>query len=341
LEAGVLPSTLIDDFSNHALWSAFDPGSLPSTEVSLSTDAAVYADVESTTSMRVEMSATADGHFITRSFAPINFMDYSELRLWIRATDPADGTPDQPFHLKLELGSAAMPIGAPGNDWHRYLPVPETGRWQFVRISLDDLAPLVSNAVDTIRMTAVNVSTSWTAWLDELIVSEPQMIADVDAAITKLLDGVLVIGVPVPAEVHVPGAPEPTSPWIRIVLYEAAYSDLRTNGQKRRTDFSDSGFHLRPESVAYDLFYRIEPVTDDRLEHRQMVEFVLDVLGHRRSLYVNGVQLPFDRIEAHHEDDILANVPALRYRVATRKERGMPEIVAPVGEVTLDMDIGS
>lgn len=331
-----MPSTLIDDFDDHTLWSALQPGGLPSAEIVLATD----VDVHGTASMRVDVSAAGDGHFITRSFGPMDITGLSELRLSYRTTRPSDGTPDRPFQLKMELGSAAMAIGAPGNSWHRYLPAFEADRWHFVRMALDDLDPLVAGAADTVQVTALNIAASWTAWLDGLIASDPQLIADVDAALEELLDGQLVIGGPVPAHVHVPGAPEPVAPWLRIVHYDAAFSDLRTTSQRSRTDFTDTGYRLRPESVAYDLCYRIEPVTNDRAEHSQMIEFVLDVLGHRRSLLVNGAQLPLDRFQGSHADDVLGDVPALRYRVATRQERGTHLAVEPVKEITLATGLG-
>jgi hypothetical protein len=312
---------------------------MPSTEITLATDSEVHAELDGITSLRMDVTPDASEHFISRSVGPVDLTDFSELRLWFRTTHSSQGIPNQPFQLRLELGSAAMPIGDPGNGWRRYLPTFAPHRWQFVRMALDDLDPLVAGAVDAIQMTCVNVTVSWTAWLDDLIASDPQMVADVDAALVALLDGQLNIGGPVPAQVHVPGQVEPAAPWLRIVHYDVTFSDLRTTSQRSRTDFTDDGYRLQPESVAYDIYYRIEPVTGDRSEYAQMIEFILDVLGHRRSLLVNGVQLPLDRFQGSHPDDLLNDVPVLRYRVATRQERGTHQPVAPVDEVTLATEL--
>lgn len=238
------------------------------------------------------------------------------------------------------MGSAAMPIGAPGNDWHRFIPFLERNRWAFVRLALDDLDPLVAGAANTLRFTCVNAVASWTAWLDDLLACDPAMILDVNAALEGLLDGILVIGGPVPSQVHVPGAPEPAAPWIRLIHYDAAYSDLRTTCQRSRTDFTDSGFRLGPESVAYDLHYRVEPVTTDPAEHAEMTEFILDVLGHRRTLLVNGVHLPLERIDPIHRD-ARSDLPVLRYRVSARQDRGTPRLVVPAAEIILETDLAS
>src|SRR5690606_15897495 len=135
-------------------------------------------------------------HFIRRTLPAVDLTDFSELRLWFRATVPASGTADQPFRLQTRLGSAALPIGAVGNDWHRYLPAFGGSRWQFARMSLDDLDPQVAAAVDTIQFTVVNTTTSWVGWLDHLIACRPQLIEDVHTALETLLSGGLDIGGP-------------------------------------------------------------------------------------------------------------------------------------------------
>jgi hypothetical protein len=336
-----LPSTLIDDFGDHTLWDALQPGPMPSPEIVLDDDGAVHANLTNEASVRMEVSgAAADGHFVERVLGSVDLTSFNELRMWCRATVGADGSPDSPFLLRMEMGSAAMPIGSPGNDWHRLLPFAERNGWTFVRLALDDLDPLVAGAANAVRLTCVNTVASWTVWLDDLLACEPAMIADVNAALVGLLDGVLVIGAPVPSHVHVPGAAEPSAPWIRLIQYDAAYSDLRTTSQRSRTDFTDLGFRLGPESVAYDLHYRVEPVTSDPAEHAEMVEFILDVLGHRRTILVNGIRLPLERIDPIHRD-AWSDLPVLRYRVSARQDRGSPQLVVPAQEIVLEADLAS
>ena len=288
------------------------------------------------------MSAAATGHFLTRTIVPLNLSNLPELRFWFRATQPSDGSPDRPFRLRLQLGSAALPVGAVGNTWHRYLPVAQANGWQFVRVALDDLAPAVASAVNTLRFTCVNTTLAWTGWLDDLIAVRPEVIADVDAALLAQLNLVLNLGgTPVPAQVDLDGMADPTAPWIRIIHYEAAYSDLRTSTARPRTDFTDTGFRLRPEAVAYDLFYRIEAVADDRADQAAILEFVLDRLGHRRGLLVNGALLQLDRVPTPERLEEADSMVGLCYRVATLQERGTQQPVLPVQETRLTADLMS
>ena len=335
-----MPHLLIDDFGDATLWSALDPGSAPSAELTVADDPLHSGYLPDEASVRVEASAAATDHFLTRSLGPLDLGDFDDLQLWFRASVPMDGSPARPIRLRLQLGSPALPVGAPGNDWHRYLPAPQADRWQFVRVSLDDLDPLVAGAVDEIRLTCVGTTSSWTAWLDDLLACRTEMIADVDAALIELLDGQLVLGGgPVPAQVHLPGAASPAEPWLRVVHHRVSWSDARTTGQRPRTDYTDDGYRLRPESVAYDLDYRIEAATTDRTEQTQLLEFALEVLGPRRGLLVNGARLPLDRLPVPSRHEEPTDVPGLHYRVAARHDRGTHQPVVPVLEPVYTDDL--
>jgi hypothetical protein len=334
-----VPQLVIDDFANATLWAAFDPASAPSAEIVLAADTVHRGYLPDATSLRLETSSSALGHFVTRTLGPLDMSNFSELRFWYRATRPADGTPLRPFQLRLQLGSVALPIGAPGNDWHRYLPAAPASGWQFVRVALDDLNPLVAGAVTAVRFTCVDATVPFTTWLDDLIACRPEIIADVDDALLGLLNGVLNIGGPVPARVHVDGATPPPVPWLRLIHYEAAYSDIRTTSRRPRTDFTDTGYRVRPEAVAYDLYYRVEAATSDRVQQTTMLEFVMDTLGHRRTLLVNGTPLPLDRVPDLPVVDDLPTLLSLRYRVATLQERGPQQHVLPVLEPRLAVDM--
>jgi hypothetical protein len=334
-----VPQVVIDDFSNAAAWTALDPVSAPSAEIVLANDPVHGGDLPDATSLRLQISSAADGHFITRALGPLNLSTLQELRFWVRAALASDGSPARPFRLRFELGSVALPITAPGNTWHRYLPAFQANTWQFVQLSLDDLPAAVAGAVTEVRITCVNTTASYTAWLDDLIACRTEVIADVDAALLSLLDGVLNLGALVPARVHINGAVAPAEPWIRLVHYEASYSDIRTIGRRPRTDFSDAGYRVRPETVAYDLFYRIEGATADRAEQTAMLEFVMDTLGHRRGLLVNGILLQLDRVPDLPVVDDMPTVVGLCYRVGAHQERGPHQHVLPALETRVTADL--
>ncbi|MEM7305799.1 MAG: hypothetical protein AAF682_03980 [Planctomycetota bacterium] len=329
-----MPAVVLDDFTDSTLWSSSNPAQL-----ALVDDTGVHAGFGDA-SVRVEASATAGGEFFERTVAAVDLSALGELRLWYRSSVVADGSTQAPFQLQLELGSAALPVGAPGNDWLRYLPAFQGDRFEFVRLALDDLDPQVATALDTLRFTVVPPAgdgVSWTAWLDGLLACRPQLVVDVNAALVAALHNNLTLGAPVPAQVHAPGAAEPTAPWLRLVHYDALFSDPRTTAQRTRTDFTETGYRLSPESVAYDLDYRIEPVTADPLEHAEMVEFVLNTLGPRGTLPVLGTELPVERLGSH-KSDAKGDSALLRYRVRARQDRGLPVPVTPVGEVALETE---
>lgn len=330
--------TVIDDFSDTTLWSALQPNNTPSSELILANDTAHYRYLPDATSLRLHASATATGHFISRSVGSLDLSDFTEIRFWFRTTSESNGGVEQPFRLRLQLGSAALPIGSPGNTWHRYLAAPQRLAWQFVRLATNDLDPQVADAVTELRLTCVNAMPAWTAWLDDFIACRPDMIADVSAAFAGLLHQQLIIGTPVPALVHIPGMPEPTAPWFRIVLHDVSYSGERTTGPHARTDFVDVGYRVRQRPIAYDLHYTIEAVASDLTAQATMLEFLIDTLGHQRTLLVNGAQLPLDRVKALPED-VAATAPLLRYRAATTREPGPAAVVTPVTEAVLAGDL--
>lgn len=334
-----MPQAVIDDFSDATRWDAFQPDDTPSAALVAADDLEHHRYLPDATSMRVDASAGAGQHYLSRTLGPLDLTAFPELRFWYRATVASDGSPQRPFRLRLQLGSAALAVGAPGNDWHRFLPALGPGIWQFVRMEMDDLAPQVRGALTTLRLTAVDAAGGWTVWLDDLAACRPELIADVDLALLDLLHERLDIGgTPVPAQVHVPGAPTPQAPWIRIVHHRVDFSDRRADSRRPRTDFTDTGYRLRGESVGYDLYYRVEGATTDRDAQVRMLQFVLDTLGHRGELLAGGLPLPLERVPRPPEEEP-SDVPALHYRVCARQERGAHQHVLPVLQTTVTTDL--
>lgn len=338
-------SLVIDSFAAAAPWTAADPVGAPSAEIALTAVADTFAPVGNASSLRVEVTSAGGGHRVERNVVPIDLTTFDELRWWVRADRISDGSPLAPMRLRIELGSAALPIGSAMNTWHRLVPVNRPNTWEFVSIALDDLDPQVAGAADTIRFTVVDhsaagIDPAMTVWLDELIACRPQLVTDPTAALVDLLDGHLVLTGPVPAALFVPGGVEPAPPWIRVAIDDVAFCDRRTVSTSVKSDFVDAGYRLRSESIAYDLRYRIEPATADPAEYVAIVDFVIATLAHRRTLLVGGLELALDRLPTTKRDR-RRRAPLLRYVVAARTERTDNRVFAPVAEIELLTDVAT
>lgn len=338
-----MPSLVIDSFASAAPWSAEDPGGAASAEITLTAVTDSNAPVGTANSMRIAVTAAGAGHRIERSFGPIDLTQFSELRWWTRCDSAADGGPSTPMRLRVELGSAAMPVAAVGNTWHRLVPVIRRDTWELIRVALDDLDPLVAAAANTIRFTvidhtAIGLDSSMTAWLDELMACEPRLVADITDALIDVLDGTLVLAGPVPAELFVPGTAEPPAPWIKVVIDDVGFCDRRTIITGTKTNFVDTGFRIRSEAAAYDIRYRIEPVAVDADDYLQMVEFIVATLAHRRTLISNGVEHALERLPATRRDQ-RRDAPVLRYVAAAYTDIAADQVFVPVAELQLATEV--
>ena len=332
-----MPAILLDAFNDATLWAGLTPGGTPSAEIALSVASLGAPGSPEATSLAIAATAAAIGHRVRRTVVATDLSTVSELQLWHRSTRPANGGAETPFRLRLALGSATLPVGAPGNSWHRYLPADAAGRWQFVRLALDDLAPAVRAAVTAIEFKVSDASTAFTTWLDSLVAAQPRMVVDVDTALLAVLNGKLVLGgSPVTAMIAAPGNTEPMAPWIRLVQYDAAPAQERMTWEQRHTDFVDDGHRIRPGLTAYDLYYRVDFVTPSRADQSAMLDFVLDALDD--GLPLPGMRLRVERVANVVPLDALQPSPVLRFRVAAWAQRGAVQTVKPVKTVTLDTE---
>lgn len=340
-----VPSLLIDTFASAAPWAAEDPLGAPSAAIALTAVTDVFAPVGASSSLRADVTSAAAGHRIGRGIGPLDLTDFSELRLWARSDQVADGSVSRPMRLRIEIGSVVLPIGNPANLWHRLVPIARPLTWEFLRVALDDLNPAVATAASAIRITvedhtAIGIDPAMTVWFDELIACEPRLAADATAELLALLDAQFVLNAPVPARVFVPGAAEPAVPWIRVVMDDVAFCDRRTVASTMKVDFVDGGYRMRAESVAYDLRYRIEPVTADPADYVAIVDFIIDTLAHRRTLLVGGAECPLDRLPSTSRDR-RGDAPVLRYVVAARTDISDVGSYTPVADVAVMTDVGA
>jgi hypothetical protein len=329
-----------------APWHAFAAdGVSPSTDLALTIDVSRPRFGVQTSSGRVSGSVGALNHTLRRTVLNLDLTKFNELRLWLYSDRPADGTPARPFFLELRLASATVAIGAPGNTWQRYFPISQTNTWESVRLSISDLPAAIRSAVNLIQLRCADATTSFRCNVDDVIAVLDEMIGDVDSALLASLNGILVINShPVPAVLHpANGTLTQARPYIEVMQYDVVYSRERTQSTRPRADFTDQGYSLRPPSNAYELYYQITAVADDRNTQSQILEFILRTVTPRGALVVNGYPLPMDALSIDPEDQLAgvrAGIP-LFYKISTRQEVGVSDTVSAARVVIIDGDIGA
>ncbi len=334
-----MPNLSIDDFAIPAAWVPLDAANLPSAEIVATPSTTTHPFATDPAALSVDVLSGAAGHILQRSIPPVDLSAFDELTLWFRCDTALTGTPLDLFRPRIALGSAALPIGAPGNDWLRYLICEVGGGWSYALLALDDLDPLVRGALDTIEVQIAVTDGAHRLVLDGLAASASAMIADLDAALLARLDGQLVLpGGPVPAAIE-PAPPPANQPAIRLIQYETERNERRAHDGLRPTDFTDTGHRLRPAPVPWDIFYRINFIADARAELAAMQDFVVTALGPRDWLPVGNRALRIEQVDQVGPDDALIDTPYLRYRASAWAEAGPPIIVEPVTATQIDMDI--
>lgn len=331
-----MPTLQIDRFDSEVPWQALTPANTPSPDIGFALDGPGPALPANGRSLRVTIAATATGHRIQRTIPAIDLAPFPEVRMWFRGERLAGGSAASapPFFLEMRLGSAALPVGAPGNDWHRRLPIEPGARWSPVRMALDDLPVAVRGAVTQIALFVLPGAGSLTVWLDDLRAANPQMVVDADAALVAALDGgVSIGGTPVPAVLDVPGVTAPVGPFIGIVHYAMTPADTVGGQPQRSADHSVAGHRIYPAPEAWHLHYRIDCTGDSADRQATIVDFVSHTLGMRGVLDIGGVAHRIERLRDIEPCDAQAAGPLLRYRVTVARQRAGAVAVQPVGDV--------
>ena len=339
-----MPSLTIDAMDNAALWTALAPdGVTPSTELSLAIDTSRFPP-GAATSARVTGSANALNHTLRRSFAATDLTQFNELRLWIRGERPADGTPGRPFFLEMRMASAAIALSDAANTWQRYLPVSQAGVWEPVRVSIADLPGAVRSDVTVMQLRCA--SAPFACNIDEIIAVRDDMVTDVDQALLGILDKGLTLGGNAVAAVLHPanGVLAQARPYLEITNYDILFSRERTDSNRPRVDYTDKGYTIGPASNAYELYYQVKAVADDRASQSQMLDFTLRALPARGGLLVNGVVLPMEAITVYAFDQpggVRTEDIPLFYRISVRQETGPSDLVSPARTLIIGGDIGA
>lgn len=342
-----MPSITIDSMSSAAPWSALAPDDVtPSTELSLTIDTSRPRPNADPSSGRISGTANSFDHRLRRTLPATDLTGFDELRLWVMSDRAADGTAARPFVLEMRLASAAIGFSDPANTWRRSLPVTQPRTWQPVRLSLLDLPAGIRGAVTQMELRSIAPGVAFQFYVDDIVATLDRMIADVDAALLAQLNNVLsVSGTAVPAVLHpANGKLAQARPYFEIMNYDIMYSRERTESVRPRGDYSGNGYSVRPDGNAYELYYQVTAVADDRATQTQMLEFVLRTLPARGDLVVNNFGLPMESICVYAFDQlggVRTDALPLFYRISTRQAAVGGDLASAVQSILLEGDIQS
>ncbi|OYY91537.1 MAG: hypothetical protein B7Y45_02990 [Sphingomonas sp. 28-66-16] len=333
---------MIDDMQSTAPWAALSPdGVTPSAALSLAADASTPTPSGDARSIVATRAGPALNHRLRRSIPPVDLATWPELRLTMQADVATGSRPESPFYLELRLGSAAAPIGAPGNDWHRRLAIERADAWEAQRLSLVDLPGPVRGALDQIELRCV-ADTPFAARIDQLVAARRRFPGDVDEALVALLDQrVTIAGAPVPAAIIPAGGALPeTVPLILIQPYDLRPAWTRDAAAGTPGNFmADGTMRLAAASDPFELDYAIEARAADRTDQALLVDFLLGALPRQGTLLVNGEPLRAEWITAPGGERCFPIERQLIFlRVTCWRERRSPITVAPVKSVSTRID---
>ena len=236
-----------------------------------------------------------------------------------------------------------MPIGSPGNTWHRLLPVSRSDTWETVKLSIDDLPGAIANAVTLIQLRCISDDPPFIANIDDLTAVLPEMIADSSRAVVSRLGGIVVGGAAVPCSVRSPSEPVPIAPALDVLNLDVQFAPSRVRDARIARDYTDGGgLRLVPVGDPYDLTYSITPISNTGDQNAGMIEAVLRRIAYFDVLDVDGDRqtietLWIDRLERPPLGD---ESPVLFYKVGARQTASLSQSVREVDEVRLVTDQG-
>lgn len=288
-----MPALTLPGLDQLANWAALQAdGVTPSAAITLTQDNSSSTPSGDSRSVQINVGAGALAHRARCSLPAQNLNNFDELRL-VLCSDRASGST---LFAELRLGSAALVIGAPGNTWHRRLPLAGANGWDLVRVSLDDLPGAMRGALTTIELLCLDDSRAFTLRVDEVLAVRPRMVADVEQGLlTRLHQQFVLGGNPVPAlQAAAGGALPPQRPCLAVLPLQLRQAQERSTGQPQRCDQVVSGYRLRPAPLAWELGFAIEALANTRSEQSEMTDWLLAVIPAQGSLRVGGQSLSFE-----------------------------------------------
>ncbi|MGV6874239.1 hypothetical protein ACUSIJ_16320 [Pseudochelatococcus sp. B33] len=331
-----MPFQLVDDFDVVAPWQALTPAAAPSAEIALATVDEAHPLAVSQGALSATFSGAAAGHRIRRAFGPLDLGAFDRLTFWFRPDSPLRGLAEDPFQVRLRLGSAALPLDDGANLWGRYVAGGNGRGWNFMVVSLSDLPPAIAAQAGEIEFQlAATDGTAHHVTFDAMELARPALAQDVDAALLARLDNVLAIGGnPVPARLSPEIAPRP---YIAITQFGARRARARDPQGFRREERDDEGVLQWPAPRAWDLSYRFEPAADSRAEQAAILDFLAERLD-SDWLPVGNRAFRLEKDEEPDEDDKDLPLPPLRYVVSAWAESGVPSRAIPVSTTRVSLD---
>jgi hypothetical protein len=338
----------IAPFSSSDGWTVHASNGGATTELSV-TDGSEVRYPEYAGSVQLDGTTGAEGHYAEADLSGFDAGAFAELRLYLRATRTGDGAGTSPF-LEVRLGSGAMEVDDPGNEWHRQLPIGSDGAWHTARLSLHDAPSAVRNDLQTLRLTCIDASAAFSVALHSLLAVREEVIRDTETALIERLDEQAVVdATPVPVVVYNgrPGesrtpVPPARRPRIRLVLADLQAAGGTMHRHANRRDYTGDGYALAPEADVFELFYEAELHAGTRADQAALTEFLLDAFAPKSTLVVAGLERPIRIVYpgAHRRDDgSYAPLGSVHFAVTIRRERGGPMPIAPVQTTTLSTEM--
>jgi hypothetical protein len=304
--------TSIDDFGSpwqpdaSGLWTA----------TSNATAAHLGADRQG---MAIEASAgTSDGPdpFVRRVFGdPLDLQAAAELRFWLRASKPADGSMAHPYYLAFEAGDDPAAGQLP---WHRLLTIARPGTWELQRIHLGDMPADLRAATAVLRIRGLDRTIQFQLAVDDLVTCTLDAVRDVETALQGRLGAVLDEPVVLLPTATTPGVPYlGISPWAVVPQTEHLGEEVVDN------QTADGAF-VRPHPRIIRLDYRLEAFGDERAQQAALLEAVIaELAGDPRIVAGNDplVLSPFEPSPTA-AGPVQPGVTPLYYRVVTWHETG-------------------
>ena len=344
-ESKTTMQVIIDNMDNAAAWSALSAdGTTPSSELQISDDPSRARYGPPAMSGLISATVNAAGHALRRPLPGLDLRAYDYLHLWLYGNRLAEGSANHPFYLELRLAGAGMGLDHPGNTWHRFLPLSQINKWEAVRTGIDDLPGAVRSAVNLLQIRCIDSALSFRCNLDQILAAKAELIRDVDTALLERLNNRFSVnGATVPATLYIAGTPLPASlPHIIIMHYQVRSSGHRETSASAKSDFSAEGYRLRPVGVAYDLTYCIQILAGERDSEARLLESILNALPPAGDLLINGEPIPFEAVAPpiqYGDTGFPLDRPLLHYTVGVRHDPGIYQVVRPVEEVTVAVDV--
>jgi hypothetical protein len=337
---------VMESFANVDAWTARNAGGAPSTGVSITVGGPTRVPGLSTPGAVIHAEAETAGHFVERAGAAVDLRPFRDVLLWVRSDRVADGTTQRPLFAEVRLGSAASPVGGPGNGWRRLVPIEQADVWQPVPLALDDLPDPVRQAVTTVRLTNLDATVGWRMEVDAILAVRPEVLVDADAALlSRLHNKVTVDGAAVPAVIVPVSGTAPQPPVLRISNYDVRPDRTTSPATSTRTDYSETGFALRPPATVYQLDYAVEALATDRASAAKLLQFVLAELTPTATLLGAGRLMTAEWIDqpATAAPPVVAppaDHPVVHLRVRAAQPGAGPaqRAVRPFSEIRLEVD---